>query len=208
MDPNQVWIVRTGTANTASVIAGIERSGKSACIVKDPQQAWNAEYLVLPGVGALAAAMQRLQEDDMVHVLQKRIRAGKPTMAICLGLQLLCQNSEESPNFPALGLVESVVEKYPSSVRVPQLGWNRTDPEPACRLLKPGYAYFANSYRIKDAPTGWSVAWADYAGRFVAAMEKGRVLACQFHPELSGPWGQALMQAWLEADTDKGASSC
>ena len=90
------------------------------------------------------------------------------------------------------------VGRFPESVRVPQFGWNRVEPEPGCRLLEPGYAYFANSYRVLEAP-GCSVATAEHGGRFVAALEQGRVLACQFHPELSGAYGHELIARWLEA---------
>ncbi len=208
MKTRDVWIVPTGTANTASVIAGIERIGLRARMIERPKEALSAGYLVLPGVGALAAAMQRLQRDDMVSVLQDRIRADLPTLAICLGLQLLCQGSEESPGLPALGVVDGVVIKYPSSVRVPQLGWNLVQPDSTCHMIQTGYAYFANSYRLTSAPGGWSAAYSDYAGKFVAALEKGRVLACQFHPELSGLWGQQLITRWLGDEAILGERTC
>ena len=83
-------------------------------------------------------------------------------------------------------------------MRAPQFGWNRICPDDGCRLLAEGYAYFANSYRIATPPAGWSVARADHGGSFVAAMERERVLACQFHPELSSAFGVELMRRWLE----------
>ena len=82
-------------------------------------------------------------------------------------------------------------------MRVPQFGWNEVQPAEDARLLEGGYAYFANSYRATEAP-GWTVAPATHGGRFVAAMERGNVLGCQFHPELSGAYGEALLSRFLE----------
>jgi imidazoleglycerol phosphate synthase glutamine amidotransferase subunit HisH len=82
-------------------------------------------------------------------------------------------------------------------VRVPQFGWNRIEPEPGCRYLEPGHAYFANSFRVLAAP-GCKVARADHGESFVAAIERGPLVACQFHPELSGTFGHRLIARWLE----------
>jgi imidazoleglycerol phosphate synthase glutamine amidotransferase subunit HisH len=90
------------------------------------------------------------------------------------------------------------VGRFADGVRVPQFGWNRVVPEPGCRLVEPGYAYFANSYRVLEAP-GCAVATAEHGGRFIAALERAGVLACQFHPELSGAYGHDLIARWLDA---------
>jgi len=141
-----------------------------------------------------------------VQALAERVRQGAPTLAICLGLQLLCEDSEESPGEAGLGVVGGTVSRFPDGLKVPQLGWNRIEPDPACRLLRPAHVYFANSYRLPAAPSGWDAARADYGGPFVAALERGAVLACQFHPELSGPEGLALLRRWL--DSADGGASC
>jgi glutamine amidotransferase len=194
----KVLVVPTGTANMASVIAGLERAGAGARLTADAGEVLGADRLVLPGVGALGAAMQRLSGDGLVEALTARLREGRPTLAVCLGLQILCESSAESPGVPGLGVLKGRAEKFPGSVRVPQIGWNRVEAENGCRLVESGYAYFANSYRLKDPPDGWSVAFSDHGGRFVAGLERGAVLACQFHPELSGRWGLALIRRWLE----------
>ena len=87
----------------------------------------------------------------------------------------------------------------PDGVRVPQLGWNWVEPGRNCQLLQPGYASYANSYALREAPEGWAAAWTTHGEPFIAAVERGAQLACQFHPELSGPWGQALLTRWLGA---------
>jgi imidazole glycerol phosphate synthase glutamine amidotransferase subunit len=193
-----VSVVRTGTANLASVLAGLERLGALGHVTTDPGEVAGARRVLLPGVGAFGAATSGLDQHGLREVLAARIEAGLPTLAICLGLQLLCEASEESPGVRGLGVVPCAIGRFGGAVRVPQMGWNRVEPDPACRLLEPGWAYFANSYRLAEAPPGWGAAWTDHGGPFVSAFERGAVLACQFHPELSGAWGQALMGRWLE----------
>lgn len=192
----QVVVVRTGIANLASVQAGLRRAGAAPAITDDPAEVRAAGHVMLPGVGAFGAAMQVLA-GDLGAALCERIAAGRPTLAICLGLQLLCESSEESPGVAGLGVLPAAVCSYPSSVTVPQMGWTRVTPGPACRLLQPGYAYFANSFHVGGEIPGWAVASADHGGRYVAAVERGAVLACQFHPELSGDWGRELLKRWL-----------
>lgn len=197
-----VTVVRTGTANLASVLAGIRRVGAEARIAARPDDVRDCDRLVLPGVGALAAAMETLRADGLVEALVERIGRGRPTLAVCLGLQLLFEGSAESPGTPGLAALPGSAERFPSTVRVPQLGWNLVVPDDDCRLLQAGHAYFANSYRIDTAPPGWRAAWSDHGGRFVAAIERGAILACQFHPELSGAWGSNLLRRWLDAPED------
>jgi glutamine amidotransferase len=201
----EVLVVPTGTANLASVLAGLRRAGAAPRVAEDPGLVASAAGVVLPGVGALAAAMERLRTSGMVDALLERIAAGRPTLAICLGLQLLAEASEESPGIPALGAFPGVITRFPDSVRVPQMGWNRVAPDPGCRLLQPGWAYFANSYRLETPPPGWQSATTNYGGSFVAALERGPVLACQFHPELSGAWGGALLERWVDGTRTGGA---
>ena len=196
---SDVVIVRTGVANLASVLAGLRRLGVTPDVTTDAAAVRDARAVVLPGVGAFGAGMAALHEHDVAAALTERAAAGRPLLAVCLGLQLLAATSDEAPGVPGLGVHDGHVARFPDTVKVPQLGWNEVTPDPGCRLLEPGYAYFANSYRLTDAPTGWAAARSDHGGPFVAALERGPVLACQFHPELSGPWGLALLDRWLTA---------
>ena len=198
--PAQVAIVRTGVANMASVVAAFERLGARTLITTDPEVVASSSHVMLPGVGAFGAGMAALNEMGVASALLERMRADRPTIAICLGLQLLCEASEETAGVGGLGLLPVQVTRFAGvGLKVPQLGWNRVEAPPDARFLRSGHAYFANSYRLTNVPTGWSAALADYAGTFVAALERGNLLACQFHPELSGPWGQALLSRWLDA---------
>lgn len=193
-----VAVVRTGTANLASVLAGLRRAGSEPYLTDLADDILSAPRLILPGVGAFAAAMEALREKKLVEPLVQRLQQDKPTMTICLGLQLLAKSSEESPGESGFGLIDADVKRFPATVRVPQLGWNKITPVGECKLLREGYVYFANSYRLEQVPEGWSGAVSDHAGPFVGALEKGNLLACQFHPELSGEFGASLLERWVE----------
>ncbi len=197
-----VTVVRTSTANLASVLSGFEGLGCRVRTTASPEGVAGAERLVLPGVGAFAAARRAIAAHGLEEALRDRIGAGRPTLGICLGMQLMARGSEEAPGVPGLGVLEGIVESYQGGEagwRVPQMGWNRVEPADGCAIVPRGYAYFANSYRLARAPAGWLPVWCDYAGRFLAAVERGAVVGCQFHPELSGAYGRVLLNRWLEA---------
>lgn len=195
----QVSIVPTGTANIASVKAAFRRLGTIPAEVLDPEQLTEARSVVLPGVGTFGAAMRALRDDNVDEALQSRIDEGRPTLAICVGMQLLAEASDESAGVRGLGVIQDRVIRFPRSLRVPQLGWNQVEPDAQSRLVSPGWAYFANSYFIEKPPSGWVGSSTEYGKRFTSTLERGHVLALQFHPELSGAWGAALLQRWLDA---------
>ena len=198
MSNAEVIVVPTGTANLASVRAALMRLGARPRLAEDAAMIEDAGYVVLPGVGSFGATMAGLREAGLEDALAARVGAGRATLAMCVGLQVLFETSDESPDAVGLGAIPGRVGRFPDVVRVPQFGWNRVVPEPGCRFVEPGYAYFANSYRVLEAP-GCRVATAEHGGRFVAALERDRVLACQFHPELSGAYGHELIARWLNA---------
>ena len=131
--------------------------------------------------------------------LLDRIGEGRATLLVCVGMQLLGADSEESPNVKGLNVIPGRVRRFSGELPVPQLGWNQVVPAKESRFLTLGWAYFANSYRLTAVPRRWVGAVATYGSDFVAAMEKGDVLACQFHPELSGRWGAEVISRWLNA---------
>jgi len=202
-----VWVIRTGTANLASVLAGLRRAGAEPCVTTDPDEVRTATRLVLPGVGAFGAAMRHLHEASLVDVLREHVLARKPFLAICLGLQLLGTESEESPGVSGLAVVDRSVTRFPAGLVVPQLGWNIVEPEGPCTLIRHGYAYYANSFRMAQPPSGWNVAMSVHGTPFVASIERGAQLACQFHPELSGAFGRSLLERWIAAGKG-GGSAC
>lgn len=194
----KVHVVRTGVANLASVLAALQRAGAEPVLAAEAETIRAADRLVLPGVGAFGAAMEALRRLSLVEALSERVAQGRPTLTICLGLQLLAASSEETPGETGLGVVPDPVTRFRGNVRVPQMGWNEVSPQAGARWVRPGFAWFANTYKLDRIPSGWWGATADHGGPFVAAIERGDVLACQFHPELSGGWGADLLGRWVE----------
>lgn len=192
-----VLVIPTGTANLASVRAAFAKLGKTTALAAGPDQIRQASHVVLPGVGTFGATMAGLRRAGFDQAIAERAREGRPTLCMCVGLQVMFQTSTESPDSEGLSVVDGHIERFTDEVRVPQFGWNRIEPESDCRLLEVGYAYFANSFRTEEAP-GCVVAKARHGDTFVAAFERGNLLACQFHPELSGAFGHRLIQRWLE----------
>jgi len=184
-----VTIINTGIANTASVSAAIERLGCPVTLTHDAESVRDAPLVVLPGVGSFGAGMRALRAHGLDRVVIERVEQNRPLLGICLGLQLLCTSSEESPGIMGLGLIDADVTRFPATVRTPQHGWNRVDD---------GHAYYSNTYRIESIPPDWSGELSEHGGAFVAYLRRGTTLACQFHPELSSTWGAALLRNWIE----------
>ncbi|MFV2038875.1 MAG: imidazole glycerol phosphate synthase subunit HisH [Acidimicrobiales bacterium] len=195
---SDIVIVPTGTANIASVVVAFTRLGVEPTESTDSRVIERAAGVIVPGVGAFGAAMDRVESVKLGPALTERINAGRPTLVVCVGMQLLCVASEETPGTAGLGIIDARLERFRGPERVPQLGWNHVEPPRAAKFLEPGWAYFANSYRLGRAPDGWIAATSDHGGEFVSALERDGVLACQFHPELSGPWGARILSRWLK----------
>jgi len=206
--PFEVAIVKTGAANVASVASGFERIGGRPALIDDEHSVRSAPLLVLPGVGSFGAAVDRLSALSVFGALRERTESGRPTLAICLGMQLLFEESAESPGVRGLGIIPRRVEPFPEGARRPHMGWNEVVPQQDDEILRPGFAYFANSFRVTQPPTGWLVGRTDHAGPFVSTMRRGAVLACQFHPELSGAYGLELMARWAQAALKAEAAPC
>ena len=195
-----VTILETGLANLASVMAAFKRLGSTVSIDNTPQAIRSAQRLVVPGVGRFGTAMTRLKQAELIQPLLDRVESNKPTLGICLGLQIFGQQSDESPEIDGLGWVSSRVKSFPKTVISPQMGWNKIIPSPNSRFLEEGYAYFANSFRFDFIPKGWAGGTSEYGGTAVAALERGTFLGCQFHPELSGAYGERLLSRWVKQE--------
>ncbi len=213
-------IVETGVANLASVRALAGRLGMEPVVSADPEHVVRARAVILPGVGAFGPAMQKLQEKGLHTALKRRVAEGLPTAGICLGMQLFFEASEESEGVEGLGIFKGTVRRLEGGLALPQLGWNRLEPEPGARILQPGWVYFANSYGLAAAPDARhqrsvngvsgarsfdsiAAATTTYGSPFVSALEAWRngrpsLLLCQFHPELSGNFGTQLFARWLD----------
>jgi len=202
-----VVVIPTGSANLASVIAAVRgadsRPDLEPTVSGDADRIRDAAAVILPGVGAFGPAMMRLEALGCIDALRRRIDECRPTLAICLGLQLLAASSDESPGIAGLGVITAPIEAIDDlrdvAARVPHMGRTALDLRPlgddlACSID----AYFAHGYGLRTTPDGWrSVRIGTSRGSVVAALRRGVVLACQFHPELSGPGGLDLIRAWL-----------
>ncbi len=204
-----VLVVPTGSANIASVLNAFSRLGARPRLAQSAGELLPAERVVLPGVGSFGEAMEELGYHGFIAPLRQRLVEGRPTLGICLGMQLMLEASDESRGTAGLGVAPGRVTRFRAirdpSVRVPHIGWNTVTF--GSDVFPSGRAYFANSYRLPAAPPGWTVATSEYDGRFVAAMARGAVLGCQFHPELSGQWGLDLIGRWLDAPESFAAGS-
>lgn len=197
MEGSTVQIIDTGVANIRSLQATLTRLGRNWNLTADPEVVLNAESVILPGVGTFAAAMKFIDSQNLRQPIVERIESDRRTLAICLGLQLLCASSDESDGTEGLGVLPNRIKRFSGKVQVPQLGWNRVAPDSE-GPFEAGEAYFANSFRLADEPKGWNFATTDYDGEFFSSFWRSKILACQFHPELSGEWGQRLIANWLE----------
>jgi glutamine amidotransferase len=196
-----IQIINTGVANIRSLQAAFDRLGCEWSLTEDSVEVESASHVVLPGVGAFAAAAQSLDRLSLRESITDRInRPDSPTLCICLGMQLLCESSEEADSAKGLGILPHTIKRFSNDVKVPQLGWNEVRPTVA-GPYETGEAYFANSFRLEDCPEGWGCAETVYGGVFISSIWRGRTLACQFHPELSGRWGQRVLTNWIEGTT-------
>jgi imidazole glycerol phosphate synthase glutamine amidotransferase subunit len=196
----RLMVLDSGIANVASVTSAFRALGCEPAITRDAVVAREATHLVLPGVGSFGAGMAALRSTGLDRVVLEAVEKNTPLLAICLGLQLLTEGSDESPGVMGLGVIPARCVRLPDSVRVPQLGWNAVNTG-VRGSVEPGFAAYANSYAITGAPIDWAATWTEHGVRLVASLERGGVLGVQFHPELSGKWGLELLRRWVEGKT-------
>jgi imidazole glycerol-phosphate synthase subunit HisH len=191
-----VLVADLGRANIASLMAALARAGAEPRLCRDPLRLASAPIAALPGVGAFGEVASRLEASGIGAAFKERIACGLPSLGICLGMQLFFESSDESPGARGIGALPGRISRFTGSLPLPQFGWNRVSGGgPLLEGL--GWAYYANSYKLDAPPAGWTAARSDYGQPFVAAIERGSSLLCQFHPELSGEPGLALLSRWL-----------
>lgn len=162
----------------------------------EPAALERASAILLPGVGHFAQMVRALEAVGLTEPLRRRLRAGVPYLGICLGMQALFAGSEEAPEAAGLGLLAGRVQRFPPPGRVPHMGWAAVQPLPGARLARPGMYYFAHSYYLPEGSEG-GAALARHGLPFLAAIERGNLAGCQFHPEKSGPAGLDFLQRWV-----------
>jgi glutamine amidotransferase len=195
---SDVAIIDSGGANIASLRFALERLGATSTLTVDAEELRAAPRVILPGVGAAADAMQRLESLRLIEVI---CDLRQPVLGICLGMQLLFDASDEGET-RCLGLLPGRVQRFPDrdGFPVPHMGWNQldfaADAAPMAGIARGDYVYFVHSYRAPVGP--WTVATSDYGGEFSAVVRRRNFLGAQFHPERSAGAGARLLAGFLE----------
>jgi glutamine amidotransferase len=190
-----VAVLDYGIGNLRSAQKALQKVGADARLTGDPDVIGRADGVVLPGVGAFGACARALRDSGLDVLARKAVEADVPFLGICIGMQLLYEASEEDPAEEGLGVLPGTVRRLPDGVKRPQMQWNELslvgDPAPFAGLDRPLWVYFVHSYAAE--PGAGVVATCDYGGPVVAAVERGRLWAAQFHPEKSGAAGLGLL---------------
>ena len=201
-----VAIVDYGVGNLFSLTSSFAAIGKEARVVSDPAKLKEADHIILPGVGAFEDAANKLRSCGMAEELLRLAAEGKPIMGICLGMQLLFEASYEYGEHRGLGLIKGKVryigDYIEQGLKIPEIGWNALSfgksKHPLFRYLEEGdFVYFVHSYHGTDCEDS-VIATTDYGGTLTAAVAKGNVMGCQFHPEKSGEVGLSILRAFCE----------
>jgi glutamine amidotransferase len=204
----RIAVVDYGAGNLRSVTKALERSGLRAEVCRDPASLRGADGIVLPGVGAFADAATSLRAKGLDEAIMTAIDKGRPYLGLCLGLQLLFEESDEHGSTPGFGLLPGRIERFDDRngdggvLRVPHIGWNSVRFEGSHPMLKGLPAedcfYFVHSYRAVPRDPSQVVGITDYGGSFAAAVAKDSAFAVQFHPEKSQSSGKRLLDAYGE----------
>jgi len=199
-----IAIVDYGMGNLASVYKAMLYIGQDAAVTSNPEDLLAADAVVLPGVGAISAAMANLSASGLSDGLLETIHRQKPLLGICLGMQMLFDTSEEGQSdvpVSGLGVLRGNVVKLPAlpSIKIPHMGWNQLV-ETKGSLFEEGRAvYFVHSYCAVPSDASIITSKAHHGVFFTASVQKDNICAMQFHPEKSGEAGLAILRAWVRS---------
>jgi len=191
-----IAIIDYGAGNLRSVKNALDALEVDSKITDNPEDIQNADRLILPGDGSFGYVMNSLQKKKLISPIRNFIKSGKPFLGICLGLQALFEESEESPGVKGLCILQGKVIRFQKG-KIPQIGWNKISPAKN-NIFREGYAYFVNSYYAVPEDKSVIASATDYYGKFASAVEYKNILAMQFHPERSGKFGIEILRRWLQ----------
>ena len=198
-----IAIIDYDAGNLRSVEKALQALGEETVITRDREEILAADRVILPGVGAFGDAMEKLHQYGLVEIIRQVVQNGTPFLGICLGLQLLFEESEESQGVPGLGILKGKIRRIPNTpgLKIPHMGWNSLILRPGTRLFsglgEDPYVYFVHSYYLEAADPEIVAASADYGVVIHAAVESGNVFACQFHPEKSSDTGLQILKNFI-----------
>jgi imidazole glycerol-phosphate synthase subunit HisH len=198
-----IAVIDYGIGNLRSAEKALQHLGAQARLTGDAGEIARARAVVLPGVGAFGACMHALRSSGLEGVCKDAATDGRPFLGVCIGMQMLFDGSDETPDVAGLGIVSGRVTRLPETVRLPQIGWNTltiTSGSRSCaNLPDPAWLYFVHSFAPEPADASVIAATCEYGRRFAAAIEQGPVWATQFHPEKSGDIGLRLLDNFVQA---------
>lgn len=195
-----IAIIDYDAGNLKSVEKALVSLGEEVLVSRDSSEILQADKVILPGVGSFGDAMNNLDKFGLVDTIKKVTGNGIPFLGICLGLQLLFKESDETPGAEGLDILPGKILKIPAKdgFKIPHMGWNALDIKPEARLFKGlegnPYVYFVHSYYLKAADEGIVAATTEYTTHIHASVESGNVFACQFHPEKSSDVGLKILK--------------
>ena len=205
-----IAIIDYGVGNLFSLQSSLKYIGEEAVVTADPELIRKADRLILPGVGAYEDAAAKLRASGMADIVVEQAGAGKPLMGICLGMQLLLEKSFEYGEHEGLGLIKGqvvpIADVAPTDYKIPHIGWNALkfardadgNADPLFKYIEEGdHVYFVHSYYATNCAES-TIATTEYGAELTAAVAKGNVYGCQFHPEKSGDVGMKILRAFCE----------
>lgn len=198
-----IAILDYDAGNIKSVEKAVQLLGRDAAVTRDRETILEADKVILPGVGAFGDAMGKIHQYGLYEVIHEVVDRGTPFLGICLGLQLLFEESEESPGVEGLGILKGKILRIPESpgLKIPHMGWNSLELKNNGRLFEglpqESYVYFVHSYYLKAADESIVTAVTEYGTQIHASVEQGNVFACQFHPEKSSDTGIRILRNFI-----------
>lgn len=196
-----ITIIDCGISNLRSVQKAFEKVGIAAEISRDPHVIEAAEKLVLPGVGAFGQGMENLEKNRLIEPILRHVKESKPIIGICLGMQLLFSESEELGHHRGLNLLKGRLKRFPSTVKVPHVGWNQAHIRKQSSLLKgingESYFYFVHSYYL-EPEEDVTLTTTEYGIEFPSSIERNNIFGIQFHPEKSQEKGLMILKNFAD----------